>query len=308
LFGIMVLVNITAFTVNAVLSRGELDGIEPYGELVYVNGSKMHVYSMGNGEDTIVLLPGLGVALPSADFGPLMRKLSDHYTVVTIEYFGVGFSAEIDTPRTNENYVHEVRTALGEAGLRPPYVLMPHSASGVYSEYYAAMYPDEVSAIIMLDTTSTALISDDQTPGFIYPLAKLGQAAGNLRFLANLLPETKLIENGYTDVEIADYRRFSFHAINNTMQNQAKTITENVRDVNSIPFPSDIPVLKIISTETIEVMAKQDKDDGLGYQMDHLNRLGANASYKILDASHFLYQTEIDEIVTLTNDFLTIPE
>jgi len=105
---------------------------------VEVNEQKMHVYSMGNGEKTVVLLPGFGVSLPSADFGPLMRELSKEYTAVCIEYFGIGFSDRTDAPRTSENYTKEIRTALSLAGFKPPYVLMPHSASGIYNEYYAA--------------------------------------------------------------------------------------------------------------------------------------------------------------------------
>jgi len=104
---------------------------------VDVYDGQMHVYSMGNGEKTIVLFPGMGIGLPSADFGPLMRKLSEKYTVVTVEYFGVGFSSETSKPRTSENYVDEIRIALNQAGFEAPYVLMPHSISSVYSEYYA---------------------------------------------------------------------------------------------------------------------------------------------------------------------------
>lgn len=37
----------------------------------------MHVYAMGSGEKIVVLLPGFGALLPSVDFGPLMRALSD---------------------------------------------------------------------------------------------------------------------------------------------------------------------------------------------------------------------------------------
>jgi len=304
LFGFYISISIVAFAVNTVLSKGELDHIQPYGELIDIGGSKMHVYSMGNGEETIVLLPGLGVALPSADFGPLMRKFSENYTVVTVEYFGIGFSDQIDTPRTNQNYMNEVRTALDKAGFKPPYILMPHSASGIYSEYYAAIYPNEVSSIIMLDTTSTALVSEETQSGFIYSLTKLSQAVGNTRLLAKLIPDTKLLENGYTEEEIEHYRLFSFHAVNDTMINQAKMIMDNVKEVNELPFPEDIPVLKLISQETVEVMANQDKDDGMGYQNNHLSRLGNNVSYKVLDTTHLLYQTKVAEIVKLTNEFL----
>jgi len=304
LLGFYISISLIAFAVNTVLSRGELDDIQPYGQMIAVDGKMMHVYSMGSGQRTIVLLPGLGVALPSADFGPLMRALSGQHTVVTIEYFGVGFSDLTDTPRTNQNMVREIRTALEKAGFEPPYVLMPHSASGIYAEFYAAMVPDEISAIIMLDTTSSALISEDEQPAFIYTLTKLAQAIGNPRLAALLFPDTKLIENGYTAQEIEHYRLFSFHAVNDTMINQAKTLTENIREVNTLPFPKEIPVLKLIAQETIDTMAEQDNDNGMGYQHDHLRRLGNQPSYQILDATHLLYQTRVAEIVQLTNAFL----
>lgn len=54
-----------------------------------------------------------------------------------------------------------------------PYVLIPHSASGVYCEYYAAKYPDEVSAIVMLDTTATAKVDEENPPRIAYSIGKL---------------------------------------------------------------------------------------------------------------------------------------
>lgn len=89
--------------------KGKFEQIKPYGQLVDVDDGQMHIYSMGNGEKIIVLLPGMGVPLPSADFGPLMRKLSEKYTVVCVEYFGVGFSSETSKPRTCDNYVEETK-------------------------------------------------------------------------------------------------------------------------------------------------------------------------------------------------------
>ncbi|HWP68065.1 MAG TPA: alpha/beta hydrolase, partial [Rectinemataceae bacterium] len=95
-FGIIaaaiVLCMLIGVIIHATFLKGDFGRIKPYGRLVNVGGGEMHVFSMGSGEKTIVLLPGLGVSLPSAEFGPLMRKLAEKYTVVCVEYFGVGFS------------------------------------------------------------------------------------------------------------------------------------------------------------------------------------------------------------------------
>lgn len=302
--GVVITLNILGFVINSLFFRNELAHIEPYGKLVEVDGKKMHVYAMGKGKKTIVLLPGFGVPLPSADFGPLMRKLSENHTVVAIEYFGMGFSEETDNPRTNENYIHEIRTALSTAGFSSPYVLMPHSMSGIYAEYYATKHPEEVTAIIMLDTTSTAFTTDANPPRFIYSLGKIQQTTGLTRLVYSLVPDTKRVENGYTEQEKADYKRFAFHSLNDTLIEQSLLMMDNVKEVKAMPFPDSVPVLKLISQQSIDAMAKKDKEDGMGYQLAHLDRLGANTSYKVIDASHMLYQTSAAEIASLTQEFL----
>lgn len=295
--GIIVCLNIIGFAVNKIFYANELEAVSPYGQIVEVNEQKMHVYSMGDGEKTIVLLPGFGVALPSADFGPLMREFSKEYTVVCIEYFGVGFSDQTDNPRTNENYTEEIRTALSLAGFKAPYVLMPHSASGIYSEYYAAKYPDEVSTIIMLDTTSTAKIQAENPPKFVYELGKLQQACGLTRIGVALAPPSQKAENGYTEKEISDYKLFANHVLNDTIIDQSYRMLGNINEVSAIVFPQEIPVLKLISSQTEEKA-------GAEYQTNHLTRLGANAESRILEGSHFIYQTKVTDIYDATSTFL----
>lgn len=297
ILGIIVGLNIIGFAVNKIFFANELEAVSAYGQMVKVNGEEMHVYSMGTGEKTLVLLPGFGVPLPSADFGPLMRELSKEYTVVCIEYFGIGFSDQTDTPRTNENYMEEIRTALSLAGFKAPYVLMPHSASGIYSEYYAAKYPDEVSAIIMLDTTSTAKTEAKNLPKFVYTLGKLQQACGLSRIANGLVTPAQKVENGYTEKEISDYKLFAYHVLNDTIIDQSYRMLDNINEVSAIAFPGDIPVLKLISSQAV-------KKVGAEYQTNHLNRLGANVESKTIDGSHFFYQTKVKDISDTTNSFL----
>jgi pimeloyl-ACP methyl ester carboxylesterase len=289
--------NVFGFIINKIFFSNELDNVLPYGKLIEVNGKNMHVYSMGEGEKTIVLLPGLGVALPSADFGPLMRKLSKNFKVVCIEYFGVGFSDKTETSRTNENYTQEIRTVLNAAGFSPPYILMPHSASGIYSEYYATKYPNEISAIIMLDTTSSAK-KDVKVPKFVYNIAKIQQATGLSRIINSIVVPRLLKEsNGYTKKEISDYKKFMNQALNDTIINQNIFFYDNVNEVMTQDFPNEIPVLKIVPTGTI-------KQVGEDYQKNHIKKLGENAQYTIFNGSHFIYHTNIKEIYDTTVDFL----
>lgn len=310
IFGIIVAVIIMIMLVGGVLHatyfKGKLVQIKPYGQLVDVDDGQMHVYSMGNGEKTIVLLPGLGVGLPSADFGPLMRKLSEKYTVVCVEYFGVGMSSKTSKPRTCENYTEEIRAALGGAGFKAPYVLMAHSISTVYSEYYIAKYPQEVEAIISLDGTSTAYY--EKMPGIIKSIlkvAKLQQAVGTLSLLAPLTVNKRdLISKGFTEAEISDATIFGGFTINDNLLEQMANSSEFIKQTMDLPFPESIPYFKIISKQTYETPNKQLKVTPQIYQHQHLERIGEHAKYEVLEGNHFIYLNNVERIAKITDEVL----
>lgn len=310
ILGIIVAVVAVCMLIGAILHTAYLKGkqaqIKPYGQLVDVDGGQMHVYSMGNGEKTIVLLPGMGVALPSAEFGPLMRKLSEKYTVVCVEYFGVGFSSKASKPRTCENYVEETRAALSRAGFKAPYVLMPHSISTVYSEYFAAKYPGEVEAIISLDGTSTALYGDmPAIVKFILPIIKFQQAIGTTSLIAYLTTNKKhLLSNEYTVKEINDMITFAGFSINDTVLEQISSSSEFIKQAMDLPFPGHIPYFKVISKQTYETPNKQIKMTPQEYQRKHLERIGEHAKYEILDGTHFIYINNVDRIAEITDDLV----
>jgi pimeloyl-ACP methyl ester carboxylesterase len=113
----------------------------------------MHVYSEGNTGRTVVLLSGLGAPCPALDFRPVFSTLREDHRVVVAEGFGYGWSDLTDTPRTVQNIIGETRIALAKAGFKPPYVLMPHSVSGLYALHWANAYPEEVEAVVGIDMT-----------------------------------------------------------------------------------------------------------------------------------------------------------
>ena len=138
---------------NNVMTAYEQKKYPAIGQLVEVDGKNMHVYTKGDGENTIVLLSGLGTAAPVLDFEPLINEMSKNNKIVVVELFGYGWSDLTHKERTVENIVEEIRTALKESNIEGPYILMPHSISGIYSMYYANKYPDEVRAVIGIDPT-----------------------------------------------------------------------------------------------------------------------------------------------------------
>lgn len=90
---------------NQVMTAVEKKKYTPVGQLVEVDGRDIHVYIKGRGENTIVLLSGLGTAAPALDFEPLVNELSKNNKVVVLEPFGYGWSDITNKKRAAENIV-----------------------------------------------------------------------------------------------------------------------------------------------------------------------------------------------------------
>jgi len=287
--------------VNQILSRNELAGIEPTGQLVEVFGKNMHIRSMGEGEHTIVILPGLGTALPSTFFAPLMRELATEHTVVIIDYFGTGFSDQTDRPRTNTNVVEEVRAALSAGGFSPPFILMPHSASGATADYFAIRHPDEVTALVLLDTVHTHEHLESNANEFLVQLSRFGQFVGgnriSYRFLGSFMGITEA--NGFTSEEIRDIRRFASHEVNPTSSNRVRVYNDTIHEVVALDFPQDIPVLSIRPTRPDPgAMARPENNEA------HMQRYGEGSQMLILEGNHNIHKGNHVEIREAINRFL----
>ena len=98
----------------------------------------------------LVFMSGGGTCSPILDFKSLYSLLSDTYQIAVVEKLGYGFSDVADQSRDIDSILEDTRAALTAAGLSAPYILCPHSMSGLEALYWAQKYPDEVSAIVGL--------------------------------------------------------------------------------------------------------------------------------------------------------------
>lgn len=116
---------------------------------------KLNIYKIGNSLSPykVICLSGLGIN----DYGMRMslvhNELKDEVQFVYVDRAGYGASDDTAETQTIERIVDDYRKALKNAGLNPPYVLMPHSFSGVYATYWQSKYPEEIKGIVFLDGT-----------------------------------------------------------------------------------------------------------------------------------------------------------
>jgi pimeloyl-ACP methyl ester carboxylesterase len=103
-----------------------------------------------HGSATIVFESGLWGK--SASWAKVFTEISKDTTAFAYSRPGHGKSNLVSTPRDGAHIVQELRMLLRSKGLHPPYVLVGHSLGGLYMQLFARRYPEEVKALILVDS------------------------------------------------------------------------------------------------------------------------------------------------------------
>ncbi len=273
----------------------------PLGELVEVNGHQMSVYVEGNGDKTIVFMSGGGTCSPILDFKSLYTTLSDNYKIVAVEKFGYGFSEVVDKERSIDSILEDTRIALEKVGIEGPYVLCPHSMSGIEALYWAGQYPEEVEAIIGLDMAVPEAYEDYKIN---MPMLKISQFAARVG-ITRLLPgisESDAMKHGtLTDTEKEIYRAVFYEkTATTTMLNEVKWIKENAEIVQNNGVPQ-VPMLLFVSNGS---GTGWNEEEWCGYQESFLENV-ENGRLISLDCPHYVHDYEYETIGEEIRVFLT---
>jgi pimeloyl-ACP methyl ester carboxylesterase len=118
----------------------------PLGKLVDVGGYRVHLYCTGTASPTVVIV-GAGF---SFNWGLVQPEVAKFTQVRSYDHSGIGWS-ESGPKDSCSLRVTEVHTALKNAGIKGPYVLVGHSLGGLVARLYAGQYPDEVAGMVFVD-------------------------------------------------------------------------------------------------------------------------------------------------------------
>lgn len=127
------------------------------GRMVDVGGGRrIYISEMGQGMTSgPTVIFESGIAATSQNWLRIQEAVAGYARAVSYDRGGLGWSSACTSERTPSNIARELRSMLQHAGIPGPYVLVGHSFGGLVVRRYAAMYPDEVAGVVLVDPMRT---------------------------------------------------------------------------------------------------------------------------------------------------------
>jgi pimeloyl-ACP methyl ester carboxylesterase len=132
-----------AFSVAPLLAQGTAP------VMINTGPGKVEMEISGSGRPAAVFESGFSDTYEYWD--AVVAALSTRVKTVRYNRAGFGHSPLTDKPRTAVEIATELHTALASAKIAPPYILVGHSAGGMYVRVFAHLFPADVAGIVLVD-------------------------------------------------------------------------------------------------------------------------------------------------------------
>ena len=268
--------------------------MENLGRLIQIDGGQMNVYTSGMGMDTIVFLSGGLTSSPILDFKMLYTYLQNEFKIVVIEKFGYGFSSDSYSSRDVDTILEETRLILKKKNIKPPYILAPHSMSGIEALYWIKKYPHEVKALIGLDMANYEAYSHLKINLFEIKLCRLLVRTRITKFIPKLVDSDAVRFGTLTQEEKELFRdMFYKNFVSTAVLNEVKIVKQNAEKVKEVDLKK-IPLL-IFSSNGRGTGIK--KEDWLNIQK-RISDSSKSGEIIYLDCPHYIHNHKAEDIAS----------
>jgi pimeloyl-ACP methyl ester carboxylesterase len=136
---------------QAAASASDLKKYPATGKFYDIGDYSLHMTCSGAGSPTVVLEAGSGT--PGLTWAPVQREIEKSTRVCSYDRAGYGYSESAAGPLSPQQVASDLRTVLKAANVPGPYIMVGHSAGGVYVRAYASQYPSEVAGMVLVDSS-----------------------------------------------------------------------------------------------------------------------------------------------------------
>jgi pimeloyl-ACP methyl ester carboxylesterase len=216
-FVLLILGLVFSSVYQTVASAADLRKYPAPGQMIDVGGHRLHIYCLGKGEPTVVMEAGLSGW--STDWILVQPEVAKSTRVCTYDRAGYGWSDPGPLPRDSQQVASELHTLLSRSGIENNIILVGHSQGGLFVQYYAKTYPQQIAGIVLVDS-----VHPEQSLSMQEDVRK--KYEGNLRtltLLTRILAPTGLLRLvGQSETIIADKLPDEYQAMVRSLGFQSK--------------------------------------------------------------------------------------
>jgi pimeloyl-ACP methyl ester carboxylesterase len=156
-------------------------------ELVQVGNVKVEAKVDGTGRPAVIFESGFtgGLFL----WGPVQSQVGKETQTLSYERAGLGRSDLSPEPRSAEQIARDLHALLAAKAIAPPYILVGHSAGGLFVRVFAHLYPKEIAGLVLVDPATEEDYERIRHDKSVEDLQNMGMPAGAVAQW-RALPET----------------------------------------------------------------------------------------------------------------------
>lgn len=203
---------LVGFVYQSYTSYVDSSSFEKSGEMFDVGGYSLYVEDYGTGKVNVIFDSGMGDDL--SVWNRVAEEVSKFSRVITYDRAGLGWSEKSSKKRDSNAIVEELHSILRQKNIQGPIVLVGHSFGGLNMQLYALTYPEDISALILVDSAHENQINKMPRTGlfhkYVFKLGMLAAPFGLPRlYLSNSDPEERAkkstTKHQYTSLDEANY-------------------------------------------------------------------------------------------------------
>lgn len=129
------------------------------GQLVDADDTRLNMYCMGRGPVTVVFDSGWEDWAPA--WATVQPRVAKFTRACAYDRAGAGFSDPGPMPRTSVRIADELHSALHNARIPGPYILLGHAFGGDNVRAFADRYTEDVAGLVLLESDADDLVPTD---------------------------------------------------------------------------------------------------------------------------------------------------
>lgn len=286
------------------------------GKRIGLDDTTLHIYCSGPEESENTIVIDVGAGNWSLHWADLQDDMANQTRVCSYDRVGWGWSdgGPLE-PRVGAKHAQQLHDLLMRAGETPPYVMIGHSYGGYLNRLYHKQFPDDVSAIVLVEAAHedqwsripalTALIMNEGVANM--KTAEAISRFGLLRFFD--LPSQGVSKHPDRTKAVDDAAKTAKYYV--AFQSEmlgAQGIAKEVRESGSV---GDTPLLVISGGRSAYAYCHdelglpcRETQDAWHAMQEELAELSTNSTHLVLpEATHAIQLEQPDAIVKAILDF-----